>query len=274
MRIRGPPLKPLLGSSPLLGELAVAREIVAREVAAAAIDTHGVVGPQLHERAVVASRGNWHEFGPLVASQAWYRGFAAAQRKVFVSDGSATIEKFQQQHFSHFTSVLELLHALAYARAATRAVAVDEAAAEQQYDAWAALIWSGRVAEVIHELEGHGERLGLPPPDARARDTDPRAVVRRSRVFFANHQSRMNYPSYRQQGFPLTSSLMESTVKQVSRRVKGNEKFWSSSGAEAMLRLRAASLSADQPLQRYFHHRARHAHGTRAYRHHPRAMNR
>jgi hypothetical protein len=262
-------LEPLPDSSRPLEELGVAGEIAAREMAAAEVDTPGVVGPKLKERSVVASRCDWREFGPLVASQAWYRGFAAATRKVFVSDGSATIEKLQRRHFSHYTSVLDLLHALSYALAAARAVSVDEATAEQQYDAWAAMIWSGRVAEVIRELAGHGQRLGLPPSHARESDHDPGEVVRRSRVFFENHQSRMDYPNFRRQGFPLTSSLMESTVKQVSRRVKGSEKFWSSSGAEAMLRLRGASLSEDKPLDRYFNHRTCHARGTRAYRHKP-----
>jgi len=265
------PLEQRPDSSTPLGELSVARAIAAREMAATEVDTHGVVGPKLKERSVVASRSNWCEFGPLVASQAWYRGFAAATRKVFVSDGSATIEKLQRQHFSHFTSVLDLLHTLAYALAAARAVSRDEAAAEQQYDAWARLIWSGQVAEVIDELVGHGEQLGLPPPGDH--ENDPREVIRRSRVFFENHRSRMDYPSYRRQGFPLTSSLMESTVKQVSRRVKGSEKFWSSPGAEAMLRLRAASLSEDKPLHRYFDRRSCHARGTRAYRPKPLAMN-
>ncbi len=273
-RESAPPLDQLPDSSTPISELAVTREIAAREMAAAEVDTHGVVGPKLKERSVVASRCNWREFGPLVASQAWYCGFAAATRKVFVSDGSATIEKLQRRHFSHFTSVLDLLHALSYALAAARAVSVNEATAEQQYDAWAVMIWSGRVNEVIHELVGHGEHLGLPPPNAGDNDNDPREVVRRSRVFFENHQSRMDYPSYRRQGFPLTSSLMESTVKQVSRRVKGSEKFWSSPGAEAMLRLRGASLSDDKPLNRYFTRRSRHASGTRAYRHKPLAMNR
>jgi hypothetical protein len=70
------------------------------------------------------------------------------------------------------------------------------------------------------------------------------------------------------------SRLMESTVKQVSRRVKGSEKFWSSPGAEAMLRLRGASLSDDKPLNRNFTRRSCEACGTRAYRHKPLAMNR
>lgn len=226
----------------------------------------GLPRPTLEQRSVIASRHSWEEFGPLLESQAWYRGFAAAERKVFVSDGSASIEKLQQTHFSHYESVLDLLHALSYSLAAARAICADEPAAEQQYDVWAAMIWEGRVAEVIDELTGHEARLGPPPPDAR--HDDPRQIVRTARVYYQNHASRMNYPHYRRQGYPLTSSLMESTVKQVSRRVKGSEKYWSAPGGEAMLRLRADYLSDDRPLRSYFAHRPRHTTGTRAHRRH------
>ena len=75
----------------------------------------------------------------------------------------------------------------------------------------------------------------------------------------------MDYPRYRREGFPLTSSLMESTVKQVSRRVKGSEKYWSSVGGEGMLRLRGESLSDDEPLNGYWSRRSQTAPGTRAY---------
>ncbi|MCH7729059.1 MAG: hypothetical protein IH991_21640, partial [Planctomycetes bacterium] len=61
----------------------------------------------------------------------------------------------------------------------------------------------------------------------------PREVVRVSRVYYENHAKRMNHPEYRRQGFPLTSSLVESAVKQVGRRVKGSEKYWSCTGGEA-----------------------------------------
>ena len=76
----------------------------------------------------------------------------------------------------------------------------------------------------------------------------------------------MDYPSYRREGLPLTSSLMESTVKQVSRRVKGSEKYWSSAGGETILRLRGEYLSDDDPMSDYWERRSRHATGTRAYR--------
>ncbi len=225
----------------------------------------GLVGPTVQQRSVVASRQSWEAFGPLLASQAWYRGFAAAARKVFVSDGSPTIEKLQRTNFSQYTSVLDLLHALSYSLSAARAVSSDESLAEQQYDAWAAKIWEGRVEEVIDELIAYGTKLGEPPPDT-GRD-DPREVIRVARGYYENHAERMDYPRYRREGFPLTSSLMESTVKQVSRRVKGSEKYWSSAGGEAMLRLRGEYLSDDDPMHDYWSRRSRSATGTRAYRH-------
>ncbi|KKL75632.1 hypothetical protein LCGC14_2052940 [marine sediment metagenome] len=225
----------------------------------------GLVGATLEHRGVVASRQSWEAFGPLLASQAWYRGFAAATRKVFVSDGSATIEKLQQTHFSHYTSVLDILHALSYGLAAARAISADEASAQQQYDSWAAKIWEGRVDEVVDELTVYGRKFGEPPPDVCS--DDPREVIRRSRVYYDNHACRMDYPSYRRAGFPLTSSLMESMVKQVSRRVKGTEKYWSSSGGESILRLCGEYLSDNEPMRDYWDQRSHHAPGVRAYRH-------
>ena len=62
----------------------------------------------------------------------------------------------------------------------------------------------------------------------------------------------MNYPEYRKRGYPLTSSIMESTVKQVNQRVKGSEKFWSSDGGEALLRLRGDYISDSRPMDGYW----------------------
>ena len=62
----------------------------------------------------------------------------------------------------------------------------------------------------------------------------------------------MNYPSYRRQGLPVTSSPMESLIKQINLRVKGTEMFWDDpDGAEALLQVRAAALSDDGRLEDY-----------------------
>ena len=159
--------------------------------------------------------------------------------------------------------MLDILHALSYSLAAARAVSDNEADARDKYDQWAARIWEGRVDDVIDELTAYGTKLGEPPSDAR--NDDPREIIRVSRGYYENHADRMNYPHYRREGFPLTSSLMESTVKQVSRRVEGTEKYWSSAGGEAILRLRGEYLSEDSPMRSYWTNRSLHATGTRAY---------
>ncbi|TWU60634.1 hypothetical protein Poly51_09130 [Rubripirellula tenax] len=219
--------------------------------------------PELLSKEVVASGKTWKEFGPMVASSAWYAGFFKATEKVFVSDGSSAIEEMQLKWFGNFTSVLDIMHALSYSLAAARAIYRDQTESWDCYRRFAKLIWQGKVDAVIAELAEHQKTLGDPPADVS--DTDVREIVRRSRVYVCNHRSRMNYPEYRRRGYPLTSSIMESTVKQVNRRIKGSEKFWSNAGGEAVLGLRAAYISDSKPMENYWKHTQKNANGCRAY---------
>ena len=74
----------------------------------------------------------------------------------------------------------------------------------------------------------------------------------------------MRYDEYRRQGLPITSCHIESTIKQINRRVKGSEKFWSS-GAEALLQLAADHLSETTPLTPFWQDRESQANGQRHY---------
>lgn len=62
----------------------------------------------------------------------------------------------------------------------------------------------------------------------------------------------MKHSEYRHLGFPLTSSHIESTIKQINRRVKGSEKFWLQTTSESFLRLRADYLSDSTPLDSFW----------------------
>jgi hypothetical protein len=218
---------------------------------------------EMLSKEVIASSKNWKQFGPMVASRAWYEGFAKAEEKVFVSDGSSAIEDMQQTWFSDYTSVLDIMHALSYSLGAARAIHTDQSEAWACYRRYAGWIWGGQVDLVILELESHQKVLGMPP--AEASETDPREIVRRATVYYRNHQGRMNYPLYRQQGYPLSSSIIESTVKQVGRRVKGTEKFWSGEGGEAVMCLRADYLSSSRPMDAYWNEATNRTNGCRAY---------
>ena len=92
--------------------------------------------------------------------------------------------------------------------------------------------------------------MGEPPPQAA--DTDARKVVKDALGYVTNNRARMDYPRYRRLGLPTSSAPVESTIKQLNRRVKGSEKFWVSGGAEALLQLRAAYLSEDDRAASYW----------------------
>ena len=125
-------------------------------------------------------------------------------------------------------------------------------------------IWQGKVQPVIAEVATRVAELGSLPPDAST--TDPRQIVADTLTYLTNQQSRMNYPAYRQSGLPITSSPIESTVKQINHRVKGSEKFWSASGGEALLQLRADQLSDTNPLDLFWTNRTREATGPRNHK--------
>ena len=190
---------------------------------------------------------------------AWEHGITSAPRQAFVADGASSIWAIHKKYFSQMTAIVDLMHALSYAYRA--AAVLDE---EGVYRRWAKAIWQGRVREVLAELKTHQERLGPPPQDASA--DDPRQRIGRAITYYTNHQSRMNYPDYRRLGLPITSSLMESTIKQLSQRIKGTEKFWNQPTAEAILQLRADSLSDSQPLRKFWTRWQQKITGTNRYR--------
>jgi hypothetical protein len=210
-------------------------------------------------RSVVATRQKLDAFGWMLASAAYARGFVAAKRKAFVGDGLEQNWTIWQRHFSDYVAILDLMHALCYVYAAAMA---DRTCAEGWpiYCQWAQWVWEGRVDLVIAGLRERQQVLGLPEADEKS----PRQVVADGLRYLQNQSSRMKYPEYRRLGLPLTSCHVESLIKQINKRLKGTEKFWSE-GAEPMLQLLADYLSETRPLDRFWHNRQHTATGQRPY---------
>jgi len=202
--------------------------------------------PELLARDVVASSREAERFGWELEARAWQLAFPGARRQAFVADGLAVNWTLAQRHFPRATCILDLMHALSYAWSA--AAVVDEG---NSYPLWAEWIWQGQVSRVIAALAAHQQRLGPPPPDCEP--SDPRWRVHRALTYYTNNQTRMNYPDYRRRGLPLTSSHIESTIKQINGRIKGTEKFWRRETGDAVLQLRADSLSDSRPLTSFWH---------------------
>jgi hypothetical protein len=218
--------------------------------------------PEVASRTVVATREKLDLFGPLLAAAAWTLGFAAAARKAFVADGQEANWSVQQQYFSHYTAILDFVHAICYVFAAAFA-ARSMREAWPIYCRWAQWIWSGQVEKVLEELRQRQQELGLPHENES--EESPRKKVADTLRYLQNQKSRMKYDEYRRQGLPITSSHIESTIKQINRRVKGSEKFWSEGGADALLQLSADYLSDTNPLPSFWRSRQENATGQRHY---------
>jgi hypothetical protein len=208
--------------------------------------------PRRQVRTCVASLTTSRSFGPLVAAEAQGRNFYAAHRRAFVADGQAYNWTIHRGYFPDFVPIVDLLHVVCYLFAAAQAVGA-EGERWPLYVQWLRACWQGRVADVIDALAQAQERLGRPPPGEALDATDPRRVVAEALTYLRNNASRMDYPRYRRDGLPTTSSLVESLVGEFNARVKGRSKFWNRpAGAEAILQVRAAVLSDDGRLERYF----------------------
>ena len=218
--------------------------------------------PEMKSKEMMATRRPWKEFGPMMAASAWAMSFYAATRKAFVADGAAVNWTLWANLFSSFTPILDIVHAITYIYAAAMA-GRSSADGWPWYDRWFKLVWNGKVKQVIVEMEARQKELGL--PEKGDGETHPRKVLDAALGYLRNNQDRMNYPEYRRLGLPITSSYVESAVKQINRRVKGTEKFWTEEGAEANLQLRSDFLSTTNPMPEFWKARQRRATGLRSY---------
>jgi hypothetical protein len=207
-------------------------------------------------RTCVASLKSSRPFGRLVATEAYERGFFGAKRRAFVGDGAAYNWAIHAGYFREFEPIVDLLHVLCYLYTSAQAGSADEASGWTRYVTWVRAVWQGRAGLVLTELDAEQERLGLPPEGTADDRTDPRRVVWEGRSYLRHNAGRMDYPRYRREGLPTTSSLVESLVGEFATRVKGKQKHWTRpAGAESILQLRAALLSEDGRLERHFAHR-------------------
>jgi hypothetical protein len=208
--------------------------------------------PRRLVRTCVASMVRSRSFGPLMAAEAQRRDFYAARRRAFVADGQAYNWSIHRGYFADFVPIVDLLHVACYLFKAAQGVEA-EAARWPLYVRWLRCCWQGQVAEVIGQLESYAERWGRPPPGEDLPATDPRRLLAEALSYLRNNAGRMDYPSYRRQGLPTTSSLAESLVGEFNARVKSKQKHWNRpAGAEAVLQVRAALLSEDGRLERFF----------------------
>jgi len=207
-------------------------------------------GPRRILRTVLSSMDCSEQFGRQMAGEARRRRFYQAPLRAFLGDGQQWNWSIWKKHFRSFVPILDFVHVIEHLYSAAMAGSASEQEGWQTYVRYAQLCWTGRVAQVIEELGQRCQMLGIDPEEKLSED-DPRKPVVDTLRYLENNRSRMDYPSYRRQGLPVTSAVVESLIKQINLRVKGTEMFWlDPDGAEAILQVRAAAVRLPAPPTR------------------------
>jgi hypothetical protein len=184
-----------------------------------------------------------------MARESQRRRFGEAARRVFIGDGLPWNWSIWKDHFPTFTPILDFIHVVQYLYAAAEAWEDTDEARWTRYLALIEAVWQGCVDKVIDQLRGELTARGSDESLTEGSSPEPLATAVR---YLSNNRQRMDYPRYRREGLPLTSSPMESLIKQINHRVKGTEMFWNApEGAKAILQIRAAHLCEDGRLDDY-----------------------
>lgn len=197
----------------------------------------------------VATARDAHAFGRMAAVEAERRGYRQAQVVIGMGDGGNWIDPLLGRDLRVDARIIDWCHASEHlwdcAKAAFGADTPQAAAFGEHAEA---LLWDGRIVEVIATIARESQRLGQPRDNDSPQD--PRRVLHQNVGYFTRHQQHMNYPEYRRKGWPIGSGVTEAAVKQCNKRVKGTEQFWTEGGVESILALRAMWISQDQRWER------------------------
>jgi len=97
---------------------------------------------------------------------------------------------------------------------------------------------NSRTSKVIKDLEKIIEKGKL----SKSKTDKIQTAV----TYFTNHQHKMDYKSFLEKGYPVSSALVESNCRHlVKDRMELSGMRWSSEGAQNMLDLRAVKLNGD-----------------------------
>ncbi len=191
----------------------------------------------------VSSFQSVDEFGPMLRQEALRRGMATAKRVVFLVDGAAGLEHMGQDCFKDSVQIVDFYHAMEHAGHVLDALlGKDHPQRKSEQGRWARKLLKDKAARLIHQTR-----------QACAGKAQAQAVAQELGYFERNFP-RMQYGTFRAQGYFIGSGVVEAGCKTViGARCKQSGMFWSQPGAENILALRCIHNS--RRLDEFWKHR-------------------
>jgi len=204
---------------------------------------HEYEGPPPGDRSITATMANWDSLGDHLSALADRRGYAQAAQKICLSDGAGSIASQRERCFPNATYILDHQHATEHLHQTAQAAFGAGDKAQAWFERQKERLWKGQLAPLIDEIARLSRRAGAPPKNAP--ETDRRRILQANLHYFKTNREGMDYPRFRKNGWPIGSGIVESVIKQLGKRLKGTEKHWAVSGAEATLQVMTQLISED-----------------------------
>jgi hypothetical protein len=183
------------------------------------------------------------EFGPCLRQEALRRGMAGAGKVVLLIDGAHGLEHLGRHNFKDCVQIVDFYHALEHAGQVLAAlIGKEHLEYKTQLRRWAKRLLKDQVAGLIDQ--SRKQCAGKPQAEA----------VEQELGYFVRNLTRMQYGTFRANGYFIGSGVVEAGCKTViGGRCKQSGMFWSESGAENILALRCVHSS--HRLEEFWKHR-------------------
>jgi hypothetical protein len=182
----------------------------------------------------VSSLDSIDQFGPMLRREALRRGLGTARKVVLLIDGAEGLAHMGQLCFKDAVQIVDFFHALEHAGEVLVALLgrKEHPDYEPRLHRWADRLLEDEVEKLLAETRQEATALG------RAE------AVEEKLGYFAGNVARMQYGTFRKQGWFIGSGVIEAGCKTViGARCKQSGMFWSVPGAENILAFRCIHAS-------------------------------
>jgi hypothetical protein len=178
-----------------------------------------------------------HHHGPQLRAEALRRGYAKAQRCVFLGDGAAWVWELARINFPDAVCILDVWHATEHIGTLADALFGSEKAKAQQ-TRWCEKMKATSSAPIITQaralLKKRRPQLSI----------EQQETIEREIGYFETNVERTRYGAFREAGYFIGSGVIEAGCKTVvGRRLKQSGMFWSQRGGDDLLALRCMMMN-------------------------------
>lgn len=182
----------------------------------------------------VSTFGSIDEFGPMLRQEAIRRGLPLAMQIVLLIDGAIGLAHMGRDCFRNAIQIVDFYHALEHAGRVLVALLghKEHPNFKPRLRHWAKQLLKDRVEKLIATVR------------QECTGTSRSEAVEKELAYFVHNVDRMQYGTFRRQGFFIGSGVVEAGCKTViGARCKQPGMFWGKPGAENVLALRCIHSS-------------------------------